>query len=245
MDTTEKEKMLRGELYIALDPLLTSERSRCAKACHKFNTNTSATPLERANLLNNILGLPPIAACTDLHKLPTVLSPFTVDYGTNVTLGEGCFINFNCTILDTCRVRIGARTLFGPGVSIYTASHPLSAAVRNGLLGPEDGRPIDIGDDCWLGGNVIVLPGVTIGDGVVVGSGAVVTKDVPSHCVVAGNPARVVKRLEGFVEPPAVGGEGREAEVLRLVKRLNDLEGKLSGVKEEMGQVREQLKRLQ
>ncbi|KAI5838178.1 trimeric LpxA-like protein [Morchella snyderi] len=239
MDTTEKDKMLRGELYIALDPLLCSERERCAKACHEFNTNTTATPLERANLLNNILGLSPVSPSTDLSTLPTVNPPFIVDYGYNVTLGEGSFINFNCTILDTCPVHIGARTLFGPGISIFTASHPLSAAVRNGLKGPEDGRPIVIGDDCWFGGNVVVLPGVTIGDCVVVGAGAVVTKSVPSHCVVAGNPARIVKRLEGFVEPAAAAvveakGREKEGEMERLVKRLDALERELAGVKGEL-----------
>ncbi|RPB12583.1 trimeric LpxA-like protein, partial [Morchella conica CCBAS932] len=174
---------------------------------------------------------------------PTVNPPFTADYGYNITLGPGSFINFNCTILDTCPVRIGARTLFGPGISIFTASHPLSAAVRNGLKGPEDGRPIVIGDDCWFGGNVLVLPGVVVGDGVVVGAGAVVTKSVPSHCVVAGNPARIVKRLEGFVEPAGMAaaamvveakGREKEGEMERLVKRLDALEGELAGVKGEL-----------
>lgn len=205
-----------------------------------------------------------------LENAAWVEPPFTCDYGYKVELGEGVFINFNCTILDTCQVgllpgtllswltsqvKIGARTLFGPSVSLFTASHPLSAAVRNGTKGPESGAPITIGEDCWICGNVIVLPGVTIGNGSVVGAGSVVTRDVPPNCVVAGNPAKIIKRLE--VEDPQTQrldgeskgelkkepkkepkdeprGEGSATEVKKLLERLERLESEMKSVKEEL-----------
>jgi acetyltransferase-like isoleucine patch superfamily enzyme len=132
-----------------------------------------------------------------------------------VRVGEGVFINFNCTIIDTCLVSIGARTLFAPNVSIYSGSHPLDPDVRQGTEGPEDGKEVWIEEDCWIGGNAIILPGVRIGKGSTVGAGSVVTKvswtialnggdqvtstdarleqDVPPYKVVAGNPARIIK----------------------------------------------------
>lgn len=105
-----------------------------------------------------------------------VEAPIHIDYGTNLELGKNVFINFNCTILDTCKVTIGARTLLASNVSLYSGTHPLDPDVRNGTQGPEMGGEIHIGEDCWLGGNVIVLPGVTIGRGCTIGAGSVVTK---------------------------------------------------------------------
>jgi acetyltransferase-like isoleucine patch superfamily enzyme len=102
--------------------------------------------------------------------------PVRIDYGTNVKLGQNVFINFNCTIADTCLVTIGARTLFGPNVSLFSAAHPLDPDVRNGTQGPEWGGEIHIEEDCWIGGNVVVLPGVRVGRGSTVGAGSVVTK---------------------------------------------------------------------
>jgi acetyltransferase-like isoleucine patch superfamily enzyme len=105
-----------------------------------------------------------------------VEAPFHADYGTNIRLGEGVFINFNCTIIDTCLVSIGSRTLLAPNVSLYSGTHPLDPDLRNGTNGPESGRPITIEEDVWIGGNVTVCPGVTIGRGSTVGAGSVVTK---------------------------------------------------------------------
>ena len=102
--------------------------------------------------------------------------PVHIDYGTNVELGQNVFINFNCTMLDTTKITIGARTLFGSNVSLFSGTHPLDPDVRNGTKGPEMGAEIHIGEDCWFGGNVTVLPGVTIGRGCTVGAGSVVTK---------------------------------------------------------------------
>jgi acetyltransferase-like isoleucine patch superfamily enzyme len=111
-----------------------------------------------------------------LEREPWIEAPIRMDYGFNVRLGEGVFINANCFIIDTCLVTIGARTLFGPNVHLYSGTHPLDPAVRNGTQGPELGKEIHIGEDCWLAGNVTVLPGVTIGKGATIGAGSVVTK---------------------------------------------------------------------
>lgn len=121
------------------------------------------------------------------------MPPIRIDYGTNVKLGEGAFINSNCTIVDTCLVSIGARTMLAPNVSLYSGTHPLDPEVRDGLNGPELGKEIWIEEDCWIGGNAIILPGVRIGKGSTVGAGSVVTRDVPPYKVVAGNPARIIK----------------------------------------------------
>jgi acetyltransferase-like isoleucine patch superfamily enzyme len=139
------------------------------------------TILHRVLLLTrcSIAGTPQLPADTPeevLDNAPWVEAPFHADYGTNIRLGNNVFINFNCTITDPCLVRIGSRTLIGPNVSLYAASHPLDPDVRNGTKGPESGKEITIGEDCWLGGGVTVLPGVTIGKGSVVGAASVVTK---------------------------------------------------------------------
>lgn len=106
------------------------------------------------------------------------------------------FVNRNSTWVDTCPITVGARTLIGPNCSFYSATHPLDPHIRNGTRGPETGQPINIGEDCWLGGNVIVLPGVTIGKGSTVGAGSVVTKDVEPYTCVAGNPARFIRKID-------------------------------------------------
>jgi acetyltransferase-like isoleucine patch superfamily enzyme len=132
---------------------------------------------------------------------PWIESPINMDYGHNVKLGKNVFLNFNSVFLDTCLITIGDRTLVGPNVSFYSASHPLDPAVRNGLQGPELGKEIHVGMDCWIGGNVVILPGIVIGRGSVVGAGSVVTKSVPDFVVVAGNPARVIRKIETEMDP--------------------------------------------
>ena len=156
----------------------------------------------------------PVADEELLSNEPWIEPPIRVDYGYNVKVGQGAFINYNCTIIDTCLVTIGDRTLFGPNVNLYSGMHPLDPELRNGTNGPEMGKEIHIGADCWIGGNVTVLPGVTIGRGSTVGAGSVVTKvsrlesafsamianpsdkDVPPFHVVAGNPARILRKVE-------------------------------------------------
>lgn len=111
-----------------------------------------------------------------LHAYPWIERPINIDYGNNIKVGSNVFINFNCTFLDTCTVSIGARTLVGPNVCFFSGTHPLDPDLRNGTNGPELGREITVGEDCWIAGNVIILPGVTIGDGCTIGAGSVVTK---------------------------------------------------------------------
>ncbi|KAJ5357145.1 hypothetical protein N7541_004303 [Penicillium brevicompactum] len=205
MASTEREKMLRGELYCAFTPDLIAARTRCKWACNRFNRTDEAPRRQLVELWKDITEdntpLPPplddpVADAALLEREPWIEAPVKVDYGFNVKLGEGVFINFNCVFIDTCPIIVGARTLFGPSVHIYSGTHPLDPALRNGLQGPESGEPVVIGEDCWLAGNVTVLPGITIGRGCTIGAGSVVTKDVPAFHVAAGNPAKIIRRIQ-------------------------------------------------
>ena len=150
--------------------------------------DSSLTPMfTRTRITQDTRSLPaeqPTPEADDklFEKEPWVCSPIRTDYGVNIILGEGVFVNHNSTFIDTCPIRIGARTLIGPSCSFYSGTHPLDPVVRNGLLGTESGEEINIGEDCWLGGNVIVLPGVTIGRGCTIGAGSVVTKVKNFQC---------------------------------------------------------------
>lgn len=188
---TEKEKMLAGELYNALDPVLTRERERCRDLCQALNATREVQQEERRRLLAELFGQE-----TDAWIQP----PFFCDYGTNITLGSKVYFNFNCVVLDVMPVTIGSRTLFGPAVQIYTATHPLEASLRR--QGVEFARPVKIGSDVWVGGGAIICPGVTIGDRSVIGAGSVVTRDIPPDVLAAGNPARIIRQL------PAEGAGG-------------------------------------
>jgi len=190
---TEKEKMLAGELYDAQDPQLLAERLRTQGLLQALNAAPAEQPAERAHLLRALL---PHAG-----PAPAVTPPFYCDYGTNITLGDQVFFNFNCTILDVAAVTIGPRTLFGPGVQVYTATHPLDYQER--ASGLEYAKPIRIGEDVWVGGGAILCPGVSIGDRTVIGAGSVVTKDIPADVLAAGNPCRVIRVLR----PPCVVGD--------------------------------------
>lgn len=185
---SEREKMLAGELYLASDPELVALRRLARERLQRLNANLAATPGERRELLRDLLGA---GTRPDIWIEP----PFFCDYGVNVTLGEGVFLNFGCVILDCARVEIGEKTMLGPYVQIYTAHHPLDPEAR--CEGPELASPVTIGARCWLGGGVVVCPGVTIGEGTTIGAGSVVTRDVPARVVAAGNPCRVLRSLEG------------------------------------------------
>lgn len=180
---SEREKMLAGELYDAQDPELVAGRARAWKLCQQLNALPPDAP-QRRELLAQLIGAGGDRA--------TITSPFHCDYGTNIELGEGVYFNFNCVVLDVCKVRIGAFTLIGPAVQIYTPLHPMDAASRRKQ---EYGLPVEIGSDAWIGGGAIILPGVRIGDRTVIGAGSVVTRDVPAGVFAAGNPCRVVRKV--------------------------------------------------
>jgi maltose O-acetyltransferase len=182
--SSEKSKMLAGELYDGNDPELVSERLRARTLCQELNTLPVDAGARRKEIVAALFGKP-----VDAYITP----PFHCDYGTNIELGYNAYFNFNCVILDVAKVRIGAYTLFGPGVQVYTATHPMSAEVRR--TGLELGAPITIGDDVWVGGGAIICPGVTIGNGSVIGAGSVVTRDVPPGVFAAGNPCRVIRNV--------------------------------------------------
>jgi maltose O-acetyltransferase len=182
---TEKEKMLAGELYDGFDPQLVDERLCARELCQKLAALSPRAPdSERAALLAQLFGAP-----TDAYVTP----PFFCDYGRNIELGNNVYFNFNCVILDVAKVTVGDNVLFGPAVQIYTASHPMSADERR--RGLEYGKPINIGNDVWLGGGAIVCPGVSIGDGSVIGAGSVVVANVPPGVFAAGNPCRVIRSI--------------------------------------------------
>lgn len=181
---TEREKMLAGELYDALDPGLVADRSRVRDLCLKLNMSRDADEDLRRDLCKQIFG----KGGDTVWMQP----PFHCDYGVNIELGERVFFNFNCVVLDVCRVRIGDFTLFGPGVQILTPMHPLNAALRRKQ---EYGKPVDIGSDVWVGGGALILPGVSIGSRTVIGAGSVVTRDVPEGVFAAGNPCRVIREI--------------------------------------------------
>jgi maltose O-acetyltransferase len=181
---TEREKMLAGELYNALDPDLAASRDLARDLCQALNATREAEQDLRRNLLRQLFG----KGGDTVWMQP----PFYCDYGWNIELGERVFFNFNCIVLDVCRVRIGDYTLFGPGVQILTPMHPLEAALRRKQ---EFGKPIDIGSDVWVGGGALILPGVRIGSKAVIGAGSVVTRDIPDGVFAAGNPCRVIREI--------------------------------------------------
>jgi len=182
---SEREKMLSGELYDPLDPQLVAARQRARLLFKAFNDTRDDQPLERARLLRELLP----RAGKELWVEP----PFFCDYGSNLTLGDNVFFNFNCVVLDVAPIEIGDRVLFAPAVQIYAATHPVRAVDRR--LGLESGESVTIGDDAWIGGGAIVCPGVNIGAEAVIGAGSVVTRDIPAGVFAAGNPCRVVRRL--------------------------------------------------
>lgn len=183
---TEKEKMLSGELYNGFDEQLVKERQAAKEIVFKINNLEPSKLEERDRLLRNLIG--------KLGKNIFIEPPFRCDYGSNIEIGDNFYSNYNCTILDVAKVIVKDNVMFGPNVSIYAAGHPIDKDTRN--AGLEFGKPITIGNNVWVGGNCIILPGVTIGDNSVIGAGSVVTKDVPENVIVAGNPAKVIKEIK-------------------------------------------------
>jgi maltose O-acetyltransferase len=182
---TEKEKMLSGENYFSNDKELTLDRNRVKKLLHKLNVVEYLMNGNARAILRELL--------PNAHKRIYIEPPFHCDYGYNIHLGEKVYFNVNCVVLDAAKVTIGSNVFIGPGVHIYTATHPTNAVERQTV---EFAKPVSIGNDCWIGGNSVLCPGITIGDGVTIGAGSVVTKDIPENSLAVGNPARVIKKLK-------------------------------------------------
>lgn len=181
----EWHRMLSGVRYDATHPGFIRKLIETRDRLYEFNNLRPSLLEEQRSIIRELLG----STGENFH----FNQPFRCDYGCNIHIGENFFANFNLTILDEAEVRIGDFAFIGPNVSIYTACHPLDPQSRNTF--EEWAEPVTIGNSVWIGGGSTILPGVTIGDNVVIGAGSVVTRDIPSDCVAAGNPARVIRKL--------------------------------------------------
>ncbi len=182
---TQRERMLAGDLYIADDPVLAQESQRALALMQQYNDSLSSDPAARRRILLDLLG--------SLGEGTEIRPPFYCDYGYQTHIGARTFINFGLVALDVARIDIGDDVQIGPRVQLLTPTHPLEPEARRAKW--EAAAPITIGDNVWLGGGVIVCPGVTVGTDTVVGAGSVVTRDLPSGVLAAGAPARVVRSL--------------------------------------------------
>ena len=183
---TEKEKMLAGMNYSAIDPKLLRELSETREKIYEYNALRPSETEKMKAMLQDILGH---IGDDDI----TINQPFHCDYGRQISVGRRFFANFNLTILDEARVTIGDDCFIGPNVSIYTACHSTDPVERNTRR--EWAEPVTIGDNVWIGGSVTILPGVTIGDNVTIGAGSVVVSDIPSNSIAVGNPCKVIKKI--------------------------------------------------
>lgn len=191
---TEREKMLAGQIYDCGDPELLERWHKAKDLIRIYNNSNSADIKRKEQLLNELLG--------GRGKNLWITAPFFVDYGNNIYFGNNCEVNMNCTFLDDNIIRIGDNALIAPNVQIYTALHPTNALDRFGEP-REDGSfefcktqsaPVTIGNNAWIGGGTIIMPGITIGNNVVIGAGSIVTKDIPDNTIAYGNPCRVVRQ---------------------------------------------------
>lgn len=184
---TEKEKMLAGEIYDAnYNEELEKERLYAKDLCFEYNNIKPSNTEERNKIMKQILG--------KTGNFFRIEQPFMCDYGYNIEIGENFYANHNLIILDGNKVKFGDNVFIAPNCGFYTAGHPVDVERRN--KGLEYAKPIEIGNNVWIGGNVIVLPGVKIGDNTVIGAGSVVNKDIPANVVAVGNPCRVIKQIE-------------------------------------------------
>lgn len=185
-EMTEKEKMLSGQIYSAVDEDLLKELGEVREVIHRYNALAPSLQEERLRILKGLLG-----SIGDEEII--INQPFFCDYGKQIRVGKRFFANFNFTVLDEAPVTIGDDCFIGPNVSIYTACHSTDPVERNSRR--EWAEPVTIGNNVWIGGSVTILPGVTIGDNVTIGAGSVVTHDIPADVVAAGNPCKVLKHL--------------------------------------------------
>lgn len=184
--TSEKVKMLSGGLYDAnYDPDLIAERKNCKVVLHEINSLSPISDEKRYELFRKILG--------KVKGQFIIESPFHCDYGYNIELGENFYMNVNCVILDEAKVTFGNNVFIAPNCAFYTAGHPFDVEQRN--KGLEYAKPITVGNNVWIGGNVVVVPGVTIGDNSVIGAGSVVTTDIPANSLAVGNPCKVIRKI--------------------------------------------------
>lgn len=181
----EVDKMQISMLYNALDETLVKARVYAKVMCQKLNNSDPSNIEAKNEIFKELFG--------KYSKGCYIEPPFFCDYGPNIHLDENVYMNHGCILLDVNEIRIGKGTFLAPSVQIYTAAHPTDPIPRRTQ---EFGKPVTIGRDCWIGGNVVILPGITIGDGVTIGAGSIVTKDVESFSIVVGNPARVIKKIE-------------------------------------------------
>lgn len=179
--------MMSGKIYDATHPHLLDKLKATREKLWCYNSLNPRLVEEKKEILSSILG-----SHGDIFHFN---QPFRCDYGENIHIGENFFANFNFTVLDEAEVRIGDHCFIGPNVSIYTACHPIDPAERN--TGVEWAEPVTIGDNVWIGGSVTICPGVKIGNNVVIGAGSTVVKDIPDNVVAVGNPARIIKQIEG------------------------------------------------
>jgi galactoside O-acetyltransferase len=183
---TEKEKSQQGLLYDANnDKQLLAERAQCKIACHRYNHLSPCDREEKTTIIKNLFG--------SVGNSFIIEPFFFCDYGYNIEIGNNFYANHNCVILDGAKVIFGNNVFIGPHCGFYTAGHPLEANLRN--QGLEYAYPITIGNNVWIGGNVVVMPGVSIGDNSVIGAGSLATKNIPSGVVAFGNPCRVIRRV--------------------------------------------------
>jgi acetyltransferase-like isoleucine patch superfamily enzyme len=182
---SEQEKMISGQLYNSTDEKLSEQRIKAKKLCRQYNNFEPDNYEERKSILKELLGK---------TKENFWIEPnFWCDYGYNIEIGENFYSNHNLVILDPAKVTFGDNVFIAPNCGFYTAGHPIDAELRNQLL--EFAYPITVGNNVWFGGNVVVLPGVTIADNVVIGAGSVVTKDIPANVVAVGNPCKVLREI--------------------------------------------------
>ena len=226
---TEKEKMIAGELYFANDPELVADRMFARSQSQIINQAESAEL--RSQLLKETFG----RTGKKIYMEPVI----NFDYGYNIFVGENFYANFNCAFLDVSTIEIGDNCMFAPNVQLYTATHPLHPVKRNSGL--EYAKPIKIGNNVWLGGGVIVTPGVTLGDNVVVGAGSVVTKSFPDNVVIAGNPARIIKTVEEELTEESLETlrhkiDMIDRELVALLEKRMDTVTKIGQVKKEENQ---------